>query len=103
MVRKSRAITVPKNEETDDELIEKRFKKLIQETKNKEFKKYLKNVFTQLKPDDFPSNKDFVKTIRRFYLDKTLTICELAKCLSETKKELKECQERASQKPKLTE
>ncbi len=42
MVRKSRAI--PKNEETEDEIIEKRFKKLIQETKNKEFKEHLKRV-----------------------------------------------------------
>jgi len=101
MVRKSRAI--PKNEETDDEIIEKRFKKLIQETKNKEFKTWLKGISELLNPDDYTLNKDLVKVARGLNLQMTIIICDLSKQLIETKKELKECQEMASQTPKMTE
>ena len=84
MVHKSRPTTVPKNEETDHEHIEKRFKKLIQETKNKELKAWLKRVSELFNPDDFELNKDLVKVIRRVNLKMTITICDLAKQLKET-------------------
>ena len=103
MVRKSRQTAVPKNEETDNELIEERFKKLIQETKNKKFKAWLKRVSELFNPDDFELNKDLVKVIRRVNLHMTITICDLAKQLIETKVKLKECEERAALAPKLTE
>ena|SRR4030067_2676480 len=103
MVRKSKAITVPKNEETDDEIIEKRFKKLIQETKNKEFKEHLKRVSERLNPDNYTLIKDLVKVSRGLILQNTIMICDLTKQLVETQIKLKECQERASQTPKLAE
>ncbi len=70
MVRKSRAITVPKNEETDNELIEKRFKKLIQETKDEEYKAWLQGIYDILTPADLDSNNLF-KTFRRICLNHT--------------------------------
>jgi hypothetical protein len=103
MVRNSRPTTVPKNEEIDHELIEKRFKKLIQETKNKELKAWLKGVSDLFKPDDYHLTKDLIKVTRGVILQMTITICDLAKQLKETRIKLKECQERASPTPKLTE
>lgn len=103
MVQKSKAITVPKNKETDDEIIEKRFKKLIQETKNKEFKAWLKSVSERLNPDNYTLIKDLVKVSRGLILQNTLIICDLSKQLIETRIKLKECQERASKAPKLME
>lgn len=97
MVRKSKAITVPKNEEIDNELIEKRFKKLIQETKNKEFKTWLKRVSESFNLDDYTLNKDLVRVTRELILQMTIIICSLSKQLIKTKVKLKECQERAGE------
>ena len=101
MVRKSKVITVPKNEETEDEIIEKRFKKLIQETKDEEYKAWLQGIYDILTPVDDSNN--LFRTFRRICLNHTLLMCNISSQLKETRIKLKECQERASNTPKLAE
>ncbi len=88
MGRKSKTIAVSEHKENDkkesDELMEKYFKKLMQETKNKKNKICMKYVAEQFNPDD-----SLAKSIRRLLITMFIWICELEKELDEARLKLR--------------
>ena len=97
MRRKSKAITVPEHtkidEQQSDELREKYFKKLMQETKTKRYKVCMKHVLEKYNPDDFGTVKSLAKTLRKLIIVLYIEICELEKQRDEAQSKLKEFQE----------
>ncbi|MDO8727149.1 MAG: hypothetical protein Q7J35_13855 [Candidatus Methanoperedens sp.] len=92
MVRKSKAIAVSEHKEIDeqqlDELREKYFIKLMQETKNKKNKICMKYVAEQFNPDD-----SLAKSIRRLLMTMFIWICNLEKERDEARLKLREYEE----------
>jgi hypothetical protein len=86
-----------KNEELEDELIEKRFKELLREEKDIKFKEIMKCV-DGFNPNNYSLNRDLVKIIRGVYLLFVIMICELRKERDEARQKLREYQMTKSKK-----
>ncbi len=84
MVPKSKEI----NEQESDEQLEKYFKKLMQETKNKKNKICMKYVEEQFNPDD-----SLAKSMRRLLMTMFIGICKLERERDEAQQKLREYQE----------
>jgi hypothetical protein len=76
------------------ELIEKRFKKILREEKDIEFKEYMKS-FDNLNPDNFPSIRDLTTEIRAVILGFVIIIWELRRKCDEAQQKLEACQNKS--------
>jgi hypothetical protein len=84
-------LAMPKPEE-DDEFIEKIFKKLLKDKKNKEYKNFMNHI-DMLNPNDFDLNRDLVKSIKGLLLRIAIVICVLEREHDEAQAKLREYQE----------